>query len=150
MPHNIRKALTTDAWRVFWGSDWPLILAVSVLALTLSVATSCNAPKAPPNLTPQSTAAWYGTRVIQALDVLRNTAIDAAAQRPPILSEATARKVVLLHESALKMVHESPAGWAPTVTTALTEFEKTLTEQERGVVHPYVQMTLELLKSVQS
>ena len=70
-------------------------------ALGLAVA-GCHAP---PNLTPQATTAWHGTRVIHAIDVIRDIAIDGAATRPPVVSETTARRVVTWHRSALLTIH---------------------------------------------
>src|SRR5438874_13272896 len=79
----------------------------------LFVASCSNNP--PPNLSPQARAAWYGTRAIKGLDLLRDTALDANAQMPPLVSTATTRKIVRYHESAITAIHATPMGWVSTV-----------------------------------
>lgn len=119
-----------------------VILLGCVLALT-----GC-ADHAPPNLSPAATVAWQKTQVIRGLDILRDTAIDANATTPPVMVTATTRKVVQFHQSALLIIKDSSGGWAPLVSTSLSEVVKHLPAKERDVLAPYVSLVKALLKEV--
>src|SRR5689334_5147863 len=91
-----------------------------LVVLAMALAVSCtSATKAPPNLTPQATTAWYGTQVIKVIDLLRDTAVDANHVTPPLLSTDSTRRLVNWHRSALDVVHQAPAGWPNAVSTGL-------------------------------
>jgi hypothetical protein len=130
------KQYLTDSW----------LLLAFIVGFTLLVGASSCATHAPANLSPEAQQAWYGTRVIKALDVLRDTAIEANAQTPPLLSEAVTRRIVQTHASALQTVRDAPRGWQMTVSTALTELERRLPRPEAAIVHPYLELTRTLVK----
>lgn len=115
-----------------------------LVALTLSIGCSDGCAKAPPNLTPEASAAFRGLQVVKALDVLREVAIEANKQTPPLLSEDVTRKVVTYHQSAVKVIQASPGGWVPAVQTGLDELLKDLPQKEKALLTPYVT----LLKTV--
>jgi hypothetical protein len=117
-----------------------------VLIAALLVSSACV--KAPPTLTPAGVAAFNGTRVVKALDVLRDSAIAANAQVPPLLSTATTRKVVTYHESALKTIQAAPSGWVPTVQAGLTEVGKDLPPAEQQQLGPYLALVQTLIMEV--
>ena len=78
------------------------------LVLWLSAVSVSACLHAPPTVSPQAKAAFYGTQAIKDLDRARDVATDANAtidqsQTPPrpVLSEATTRKVVNWHTSAI-------------------------------------------------
>jgi hypothetical protein len=128
------------------------VFGMGVIAFVVSIAlclgwSSC-ATRAPATLSPAAQTAWYGTRVIQALDVLRDTAIAAQAQTPPLLSDAATRVIVETHRSLLETIHHLPSGWQATVGTALTDVEGQLAPDDRAIVQPYVDLTRTLLKAV--
>jgi hypothetical protein len=130
---------------------WPalaLSVSVGVTLLLVLLGVSRCAAHAPATLSPAAQTAWYGTRVIKALDVLRDTAIDAQAQTPPLLSEAVTRSIVQTHRSLLETIHQAPSGWPATVTAALAELERGLPPADRTIIHPYVELTETLLKAV--
>ncbi len=117
--------------------------------LLVALALAGCAP-APPNLTPTATAAFYKTRVIKALDVVRDTAIDAAATTPPLMTQASANTVVKIHRSALRTIQASAAGWPAAVQTALDEGLKNLPKHDADLVAPYVALVKVLLQGVTS
>jgi hypothetical protein len=120
-----------------------LVLAATLAGVACS--TACvNHP--PPSLNPQATAAWYGTRVIVDLDLLRDIAIAANAQTPPLVTTDTTRKVVLWHESAIKVVHTADDGWKVRVRVGLEELVKTIPAKESAIIAPYVQIINSLLR----
>lgn len=123
-------------------------LRVSLRTLVLVVLLLAISCAKPPSLSPAGVAAFNGTRVVKALDVLRDAAIDANAQVPPLLSTATTRKIVTYHESALKTIQVAPAGWVPVVQTGLTEVTNTLPEAERRQLAPYVALVQALIQEV--
>lgn len=117
-----------------------------VLIALLLVTSACV--KAPPTLSPAGIAAFNGTRVVKALDILRDVAVDANAQVPPLLSTATTRKVVTYHESALKTIQAAPSGWVPVVQTGLTEVLKDVPPVEQRQLAPYVSLVKTLIAEV--
>lgn len=122
------------------------LFVLVALTITLGCAESCA--KAPPNLTPEATAAFNGLQAVRALDLLRDTAIAANAQVPPLIDEATTRKIVLYHQSAVKIVQASPGGWKPAVQTGLDELLKDLSPSSKQTLAPYVALLKSILNEV--
>lgn len=118
----------------------PLLL-VGFLALP-----SCA--KAPPNLSPAGAAAFQKTRVIKALDLLRDFAIDGEAATPQIVSTDTTRKIVTAHASILKVMDVAGAGWQQLVSTSLGEVVNNLPAVDRPKVAPYVALVQAILLEV--
>ncbi len=111
-----------------------LIICCALAQLTLGCAS------APPNLSPAAQQAWYATRVVKGLDVLRDTAIDANAQTPPLLTTTETRCVVLVHQTALQTMQAKASGWPTAVSTALDGLKRPgcLTPRSVTVLAPYV------------
>jgi len=120
----------------------------SVLLFVLCVVGACAPP--PPNLTPQAISAFNNTRVIKGLDIIRDTAIDANAQVPPLLSTATTRKVIDFDDSALRIIHASSTGWAPAVMAGLDELanSKDLSPSEHRLLAPYIALVKTIIQEV--
>jgi hypothetical protein len=120
---------------------------ILLLASFLFVATpACT--HAPPTASPQAQLAFQGTRVIKALDLLRDFAIDGNAQVPPLISTATTRKVVVYHRSAITLIHDIPSGWKATVLTGLDEVGKDLPATESQKLAPYLVLVKTVLAEV--
>ena len=116
--------------------------------LCLGLLLSSCAP-APPNLTPAASFAWKQHEIQKDLDIIRDLAIDANAQQPPILSTETTRKIVLWHEMAIQLVHDAPLGWKATLLTSLGQLSKALTPAEYQVIAPYVDAGIAALEKLQ-
>ena len=118
------------------------------LILILALAGSACA-SAPPLASPVATADFRNTQVIQGLDQLRDIAINANAQNPPLLSTATTRKVVQAHEAALKTIHAMASGWQATVLAGCWQ---PLAPEQTSVVQalPSSQETLSMMPSQSS
>lgn len=110
-------------------------LIASVL-FTFGCSEGCA--KAPPNLTPEASVAFKGTQAVKALDALRDVAIAANAQTPPLLDEATTRRVVLYHQATVKVIQSSPEGWRAAAQTGLDELSGALGQKERALLAPYI------------
>ncbi len=115
-----------------------------LIVLVLSLAVACA--KAPPTLTPEALTAYRATQVVKALDVFRDTAIAANFQAG--LSVETTRKIVLYHESIVKVIQASPTGWKPTALSGLDEVVKTLTPKDRTLLAPYVTLVKTVITEV--
>lgn len=115
-------------------------LPVVLLTLTLVGGWGCAtlSPKAPSNLTPPATTAFYATEVIQGLDLIRDFADGASTTSPPLISTATLLKIVNWHEDLVILIHSSPAGWKVTAETGLGELKQMLSPAEYARVQPYV------------
>jgi hypothetical protein len=121
-------------------------LPIVLVALMLGSSMACAS--APPNLTPQATQAFYNTRVTKVLDLLRETAVSAHAQTPPIVSTLVLRRVTMYHESSIKIMHAAGSGWQPAVLTGLDELTKDVTPAEKQILAPYVALAKTILQEV--
>ena len=119
------------------------LILIPILAVLWA---GCAPP--PPNLTPEATQAFKATRVVKALDILRDAAIDANAQTPPLMPEATTRRVVLYHQSSVKIIQATAEGWVPAVLAGLTELEVNLPPSERSLLGPYIALVKTILSEV--
>lgn len=124
------------------------IRLVSLLVVVLFAGVGSYCTPAPPNLSPQASIAFTNTRVQKALDLIRDTAQDANAQAPPLLSTATTRKVTLFHESAIKIIHTAGTGWQSTVRTSLDELLKDVPPAEVQLLTPYVALAKTIIAEV--
>ncbi len=115
------------------------------LCLTFT-AVACH--PAPPAITPQAQAAFYGTQAIHGLDLLRNFAVDAEKQNPKLISTETMLKVVRYHRVSIVMIHDIPNGWKATVLTGLDEAVKNLPTDEGQKLAPYVALVKSILETV--
>ncbi len=102
---------------------------------------------APASLSTQGQSAFYRTRLVKALDVIRDTAVDAEAAGA--LSTATTRKVVVAHESLLKVIDVAAAGWKAAVGTGMDELTRDLPPSEAQLLRPYVALIKIVLQEVQ-
>lgn len=118
--------------------------AIFVVLLTCSACTA----NAPPNLSPVARQAFTNTRVIKGLDLIRDTAVSANAQVPPLVSTDTTRKIVAYHRSALLVIRDVPNGWKATVMTGLTETVRGLPPAESQLLGPYVALVTTILNEV--
>lgn len=115
-----------------------------ILALTI-LPTGC-ANKVPPNLSPAGRAAFIQHSVQKDLDVLRDIAIDAEAQK--VISTDDARKIIKYHESAITIVHDSTAGWQTLIATGLDQLYANLGATSRATIAPYIQLVKAALNSL--
>src|SRR6185436_11372225 len=106
-----------------------------VIALALG-----GCAKAPPTLSPAGTAAFHGTRVVKALDVLQDFAIAAEAQSPKLLSTDNTRKIVDFVGASAKLIDAAPGGWKPAVVAGLVELEHDLPPADWNRIAPYVNL----------
>ena len=116
------------------------------LVLLLTLAPACR--HAPPTVSTRAQLAFQGTRVIKALDLIRDFAVDGNAQAPPLISTPTTRKVVTYHRSAITLVHDIPSGWKQTLLTGLDETVKDLPDGEGQKLAPYVGLVRAVLAEV--
>lgn len=126
---------------------------IAVLSLSLMISACANNPKpavdATVNLSSSGQAAFTATKVVKALDVLRDVAIDAEKQTPKLLSTENTRKVVRYHESAVKAIGAVPGGWKPVVTKGLDELAKQIPPNEWGPLEPFAGLIRAVLEGVQ-
>jgi hypothetical protein len=125
---------------------------IGVMAVVLAIAACGGNP--PPGTDPtaglsaQGRAAYEGTRVVKALDVLRDVAVDAERQSPKLLSTDNTRRVVRYHESAVKAIGAVPSGWQAVVTTGLNELAKEVPAAEWRQLEPFANLVRTLIAAV--
>lgn len=112
------------------------LLSVCLITIALGATVACN--HAPPNLSPAAAKNFTNARVIKALDLVRDTAINANAQTPPLLSTSATRKIVNFHKFALKTIDASQSGWQSAVSVALFQLrsDPSLLPAELAVLQP--------------
>lgn len=103
---------------------------------------------APPSLSPAGVQAFNITRVVKGLDTLRDVAISANAQTPPLLSTDTTRNVVRYHQATLKTMQTIGTGWQAEVRAGLDALAQTLPPRELSVLAPYLVLLKTLLAEV--
>lgn len=117
--------------------------------MTLPTAGCSAVTKAPPTLSAQATTAWYGTRVIRVMDLLRDTAIDAAKTKPkPLVSHQTMIQVVTWHRTAIDIVHASPLGWQRAVLAALDGLKNQVQAEDKPMLAMYIALVENTLREV--
>lgn len=109
---------------------------------------SCTGINPPPNLDSQASAAFRNTQVIKMLDLMRDIAIDANAQNPPLVSTETARKVVLFHRTTIKLIDATTDSWAATVMHNLDDLNKNTPAADQGVMRTYYDLLTTKLKGM--
>jgi hypothetical protein len=120
---------------------------ILVVALCLGSMSAC-ANNPPPTLSPAASLAFQNTQVIKALDQLRDIAIAANAQTPPLVSTEDTRKVVTYHESALRIIDANRSGWKSAVQTGLDELVKGLPPPTATRLTPYTDLIKTVLQEV--
>lgn len=118
-----------------------------IIAILLFSSISC-AQNAVPNLSPAGTAAYQGTKVILALDVIRDATIALANVNPPIVRREESVRIVEWHKAAITTIHASPSGWKATVATGLNEVRNNLNPQEKQQLGPYFSLAQTLINEV--
>jgi hypothetical protein len=111
----------------------------TLLFILLLSVSSC-AKNAPPNLSPVGQSAYTNTQRIQALDILRDTAIDLNAKGS--ISVNTTRRIVMAHESILKLINASAAGWQVQASFIANGILIELPKKETDLLTPFVNSVL--------
>jgi hypothetical protein len=125
-----------------------LLVILTFVASMGFVWTVQSCATAPP-LGPVAAADFQKTRVIKALDVFRDFAIDGEAAKPQVISTDTTRKIVTYHQATLKILDAAGSDWRSLVATSLDALTPTLPEKDRPKVAPYVALVKALLLEVQ-
>jgi hypothetical protein len=118
------------------------------VAVAFALVTVGCASQVPPHLSPQAVAAWKGTKVIHAIDAIRDLAQDGASTSPPLISVSTATAITAWHKAALVTIHEAPYGWPQMVDVGLTQLAATLPPKEKQQLGPYLALAQTVLKEV--
>lgn len=123
---------------------------IAVVGVMLALA-ACGANPPPANdptagLSAQGRAAYNATKVVRALDVLRDVAIDAEHQS--LVSTETARKVVTYHRSAVKAIGAVPSGWQAVVSGGLEELAKSVPADEWRQLEPFANLARTLIAAI--
>lgn len=124
------------------------LCSLFVILSCVLVAPGCASHRIPESLSPAATAAFVGTEAIHALDQIRDIAVIANESTPPFLSVESTRKIVTYHKSAITVIHDAPSGWKPTVETGLNQLLGNLSEADRRIVGPYVELIRAIIKEV--
>jgi hypothetical protein len=129
-------------------SDLSLLLALlcSFAFVGQMAVLEAGCAKAPPSLSPAGQADFNKTRVVKALDLVRDTAVDAEAAH--VISTDDTRQVVLWHKSAVSVVAGSETGWKGTVTTTLDQVVTHLKPEAQTKLGPYVALLKALIAEV--
>ena len=114
------------------------------LVVLLSASFAGCAGNAPPNLTPANQVLYTNTQRIQALDILRDSAIDANSKM--LLSTDTTRRVVQGHEDILKLINAQSSGWMIQAKIIASGILVQLPKAESDILTPLVNSVLASLQ----
>jgi len=118
----------------------------NLLIIALLVGSFGCTKDIPPNLTPASVAAFQGTKVILALDVVRDAAIALADAN--VITRPESVKVVTFHKTAITVIHSTPNGWKPTVLAALDSTKSSLSVTTQNQLGHYFDLAKVLINEV--
>ncbi len=118
------------------------------LVLVVMLFSGACAP--PPTLTPPGRVAFQVTRVVKALDTLRDIALNANAQIPPLVSDVTAGRIVRYHQATLTTLQTQvdQDNWKATASSGLKAVVATFTPDEQHTLQPYVTLVQVVLQEV--
>lgn len=131
------------------GSDGPgplpvifLAVAIGMGALTMPACAGNPAPANDPtvNLSPSGKASYQATKVVKALDLLRDVAAEGEKQNPKIVSAQTALKVVGYHRQVVRTIGAVPDGWKAVALAGLDELQKSVPAAEWSKLEPFVNL----------
>lgn len=122
-----------------------LILVLALVSSACAIPASVGG-RSTAQLTTPGIVALHGVEVVKALDIVRDTAIDAEAAK--ILPTATVTKIVKWHKAALDIIRSTPGDWKPSVLAGLDVLKKELTPSELSIVGPYIESAIFLIKAV--
>ncbi len=100
---------------------------------------------APPNLTPQASVAFKKHEIQKDLDLIRDTAIDANAQTPMLISTDDTRQIVQWYLSAITIIHDT-TNWQTAIQTSLAELQTHLAPPTVAQLKPYIALVLTVIK----
>lgn len=118
----------------------------NLFVIILLIGTFSCAKDIPPNLSPAGVAAYQGTKVILALDVVRDAAIALADAN--VITRPESVKIVEFHKAAITTVHSAPTGWKATVLTALDSTKNTLSVTAQNQLGHYFDLVKVLINEV--
>lgn len=121
------------------------VVLLGFLALP-GCATHANTPVTV-NLSQTGLDEYNKTRVIHALDIIRDAAVDG--EKLGVFSRQDTVNIVSYHKSTVQVLSVSGAGWRATVQTTLDETVTHLTPSARAKVAPYVALVKAILQEVQ-
>lgn len=114
-------------------------LALAVLvAVTLAGCGSNPNPQTDPtrNLSAAGRAAYQTTKIVKALDVVRDVAAEGEKQH--IISPQSALKVIAYHKQTVKTMAAVPEGWKAEALAGLDQLKENLTADEWKQIEPFV------------
>ncbi len=122
---------------------------MKVLMLVVLLFSNACAPP-PPTLTPPGRVAFQVTRVVKALDTLRDIALNANAQIPPLVSDQTTGKIVRYHQATLTTLQTQvdQNNWKATASSGLKAITATFSVDEQHTLQPYVTLVQVVLQEV--
>ncbi len=121
------------------------LLALVLVGFMAGCATHANAPVTV-NLSPTGLDEYNKTRVIKALDIIRDAAIDG--EKVGVFAHNDTVNIVTFHKSTVQVILASTTGWKPTVQTAVNELVKHLSAAGQAKVAPYVPLVTAILLEV--
>lgn len=126
-----------------------LAAALSLGALSLPACAGNRPPETDPtrNLSVEGKAAYHAKRVIDVLDLLRDTAAAAELQTPKLLSPANALKVIDYHKKVVTVIDKVPSGWKGVALAGLDQLQQSIPADEWARLAPYATLIRTLVEA---
>lgn len=122
-----------------------------ILVLSLVASSACAIPasvggRSTAQLTAPGVQALHIIEITKALDIVRDTAIDA--DKANIVPNATAKLVVVAHKSIIDVMRAAPSGWKAGVLEILAQLRKDIPAADAAHFTPYIDATVSIIKAV--
>lgn len=116
------------------------IAALFVVSMLLPAAALVQqgCAKAPPTLSPAGRAAFQAQQAVRVLDVIRDFAVAANDQTPPVIARNDMRRVVEVHAQIVRTIRAVPDGWKPVALTALDQLKADVSAASWQRLQPYI------------
>ena len=123
-------------------------MKLRIVALCAVALVQQGCAKAPPTLSPAGRAAFQAQQAVRVLDVIRDFAVAANDQTPPIVARNDMRKIVEFHQQVVRTIRAVPDGWKPIALTALDQLKADLPPPTWKLLQPYVALLTAVIQEV--
>lgn len=124
------------------------VVALALFAVPATFAVSTTSCASAPLASPAANLAMKKLQVVHALDAIRDLAIDANKQQPPLVDVETTRQIVTFHQSALLVIQASESGWQAALGALVDEAAKNLPDKDKAKFGPYFTLASTLVKGL--
>ncbi len=119
----------------------------TVILMVVALACAGNRPTG--NLSPTGLASYQAIKVVKALDLVRDVAVEGEKQSPKLISPQVALKVISYHRQVVRTIGAVPTGWKSVAVTGLEQLKTDIPADEWKRLEPFINLLKALYLEVQ-